>query len=156
MESRLKVAVNRLLLGVHQVVVVQQREHIPELAIPRHTVDLFLRDLSENPASCSLPWTLQTMAGHCGMGITSLSKYCRELVNNGPVAYLAMCRLEHAAKSLRENPRASVTEIAMGAGFNSSQYFATLFRRRFGMAPRDFRSTAGNAPPSPRAVASAR
>ena len=139
MESRLAVAVNRLLLGVHRVVVEQQMENLPELITPRYTVDLFLRDLSENPASCSLPWTLQSMATHCGMGITSLSKFCGELVNNGPVAYLGMCRLEHAAKGLRENQRTSVTDIAMGAGFNSSQYFATAFQRRFGMAPRAYR-----------------
>jgi AraC family L-rhamnose operon regulatory protein RhaS len=139
MESRLAVAVNRLLLGVHRVVVEQQMENLPELITPRYTVELFLRDLSENPASCSLPWTLQSMATHCGMGITSLSKFCGELVNNGPVAYLGMCRLEHAARGLRENQRTSITDIAMGAGFNSSQYFATAFQRRFGMPPRAYR-----------------
>jgi AraC family L-rhamnose operon regulatory protein RhaS len=139
--SRLSVAVNRLFVELMEIVVTQSGEESPELATHRHTVELFLRDLAENPGSCSHPWTLETMASHCGMGITSLSKYCRELVNNGPVAYLNLCRLEHAARQLRES-RHSVTEIALGSGFNSSQYFATAFLRRFGMAPSHYRQVA--------------
>lgn len=33
----------------------------------------------------------------------------------------------------------SVTEIALENGFNSSQYFATQFRRRFYQTPRAYR-----------------
>jgi AraC family L-rhamnose operon regulatory protein RhaS len=142
-ESRLAVAVNRLLVGVVELVEAQQCEELPGLATRRHTVELFLRDLAENPASCSEVWTLQDMAEHCGMGVTSLSKYARELVNNGPVAYLGLCRLEHAARELLANRRVSVTAVAMAAGFNSSQYFATAFQRRFGVAPGEYRRQGG-------------
>jgi len=38
----------------------------------------------------------------------------------------------------------SITEIALACGFNSSQYFATRFRRRFKMSPRQFVSKPGN------------
>ena len=147
--SRLAVAVNRLLVGLLEVVVEQPGEEQPELATLQHTVELFLRDLAENPASCAKAWTLESMAAHCGMGITSLSKYCRELVNNGPVAYLGLCRLEHAARELHENRRASVTEIALAAGFNSSQYFATAFLRRFGVTPSHYRQNSQGSPTTP-------
>lgn len=145
MTSRLAVAVNRLFVELHEVVTAQSPENPSEWALRRHTVDLFLRDLAESAASCSEAWTLESMAAHCGMGITSLSKYCRELVNNGPVAYLGMCRLEHAARKLRESRRTSITEIALEAGFNSSQYFATAFLRRFGMSPGVYRSLGDHA-----------
>jgi AraC family L-rhamnose operon regulatory protein RhaS len=102
-------------------------------------VELFLKDLAENPGSSAEQWTLESMAKQCGMGITAMAKYCRELVNNGPMAYLNLCRLEHAARNLLENPKVSVTDVAMRAGFNSSQYFATLFRKRYQMTPVSYR-----------------
>jgi AraC-like DNA-binding protein len=140
--SRMAVAINRLLVELSELVAAQQVDEKPEFAMRRHTVELFLRDLAENPLSCGEPWTIASMAERCGMGVTSLSKYSRELVNNGPVAYLGLCRLEHAARELIANRRCSVTEVAMAAGFNTSQYFATAFQRRFGMTPGEYRRQA--------------
>lgn len=40
---------------------------------------------------------------------------------------------------LLQRTRLSVTEIALSCGFKQSQYFATLFRRKLGMAPRAWR-----------------
>jgi len=61
-------------------------------------------------------------------------------LNNGPIAFLNLCRLEHAAHALKCNPEKTITEIAMMAGFNSSQYFATAFQRRFQMTPTHWRN----------------
>jgi AraC-like DNA-binding protein len=133
--SRLAVAVNQLLVELLGVVAEPRLGGCPELASRRRTVELFLKDLAENPASSAGPWTLESMAAHCGLGITAMSKYCRELVNAGPVGYLNHCRLEHAAARLRSHPQLSITEVAMGAGFSSSQYFATLFRKRYRTTP---------------------
>jgi AraC-like DNA-binding protein len=140
MSSRLVVAINRLLVELLEVLAQQQLEESPALVSRRRTVELFLNDLTENPASCAETLTLGQMAEQCGMGITAMAKYCRELVNTGPIAYLNQCRLEHAAQGLLESPGASVTEIAMRTGFNSSQYFATLFRKRHKMTPMQYRS----------------
>jgi AraC family L-rhamnose operon regulatory protein RhaS len=52
--------------------------------------------------------------------------------------YLNQCRLERAAQQLRTQPELSVTEIAFANGFNSSQYFATRFRRRYNVSPTRF------------------
>ena len=140
MESRMLVLLNQLLLGILTALTAQQQHQNPELTSRRRTVELFLRDLSENAASTREPWTLDKMAGHCGMGVTAFSKYCRELVNNGPVEYLNQCRLNQAARQLKENNVQSVTEIAFQNGFNSSQYFATVFAKRFGVTPTGYRS----------------
>jgi AraC family L-rhamnose operon regulatory protein RhaS len=137
--SRLAVAVNRLLVELLDVLVEQQQDESPDLVSRRRTVELFLRDLADNPVSAAEPWTVETMASHCGMGVTSMAKYCRELVNCGPMAYLASSRLAHAARELRSDSGVSVTEIAMRAGFNSSQYFATAFLREYGRTPTAYR-----------------
>jgi AraC family L-rhamnose operon regulatory protein RhaS len=59
--------------------------------------------------------------------------------------YLTHCRLEFGAQMLREQPAAAVTDVALTCGFSSSQYFATVFSRRFGCSPREFRMKADGA-----------
>jgi len=136
--SRMIAKLNQLFIGILDALTEQHLEEDPELASRRHTVELFLKDLATNPVSHRGHWTLAQMAAHCGMGVTAFSKYSRELVNVGPMEYLNQCRLEHAARQLQEQPELSVTDVAFANGFNSSQYFATCFRRRFKRSPRQF------------------
>ena len=142
--SRLTTCLNQLFLGLLDALAEQQTQETPDLTARQRTVELFLREVEHNPADSSEPWTCDRMAGHCGMGVTAFSKYCRELVNAGPIEFLNRCRLDRAARQLRENTGRSITEIALACGFNSSQYFATRFRRRFKMSPRQFVSKPGN------------
>jgi AraC family L-rhamnose operon regulatory protein RhaS len=137
--SRMMVNLNQLLIGILDAFTSKQLdENQPDLTPRRRTVELFLKDLADNPVSSGELWTLSQMAKQCGMGVTTFSKYARDLVNVGAMEYLNQCRLDHAARQLRECPEASVTEIAFRNGFNSSQYFATRFRRRFKLSPSQF------------------
>lgn len=145
-ESRMINRLNELLLAILDALTRQQTYQNPELTSRRRTVELFLRDLANNARSSSEPWTLGKMATQCGMGITAFSQHCRELVNTGAVVYLNQCRLEHAARQLRAEDAATVTEIAFQNGFNSSQYFATAFAKRFHCAPRDYRQQHADEP----------
>jgi len=136
--SLMIIKLNQLFIGILDALTEQQFEENPELTSRRRTVELFLKDLAENPVSSGELWTLGQMARQCGMGVTAFSKYARELVNVGPMEYLNQCRLDRAAQQLREQPELSVTDIAFANGFNSSQYFATRFRRRFKLSPSRF------------------
>jgi AraC family L-rhamnose operon regulatory protein RhaS len=138
-ESRILTLLNQLLLGILVALTQQQTHQNPRLTSRRRTVELFLTDLANNRTSSSHLWTLGKMAAQCGMGITAFSKYCRELVNAGPVAYLNQCRLQRAARQLRAQREQPITEIAFEHGFSSSQYFATAFRKHFKASPRDYR-----------------
>jgi AraC-like DNA-binding protein len=104
----------------------------------RRAAELFLKSLEENQANCQDIRMLQQIAKHCGMGITSFTKHTREFVNVGPMEFLKQCRLSHASWQLREQSGASITEICFSNGFNSSQYFATCFRKHFKMSPTEF------------------
>lgn len=136
--SRLIVNLNQLFAGILDALSVQQISEDAEFTSRRRTVEMFLKDLEANPATCRAPWTLAQMSRQCGMGVTAFSKYTRELMNTGPIEFLNQCRLEHAAQDLRRQPQRSVTEIAFANGFNSSQYFATCFRQRFKISPSRF------------------
>ena len=136
--SRLAAHLNQLFLSILEALSEQQTQETPDLTSRQRTVELFLQEVENNPAISSELWTINSMAEHCGMGVTAFSKYCRELVNAGPMEFLNRCRLDRAAQQLREKCGLSITEIAMSCGFNSSQYFATRFRRRFQISPSRF------------------
>jgi len=103
------------------------------------TVQLFLDGLADDAGQLALEWTVPRMARRCGLGVTHFVHHCRQLTNMTPLQYLNHRRLETARRLLSADPPRSVTEIALGCGFNSAQYFATVFRRHFGRSPREFR-----------------
>jgi AraC-like DNA-binding protein len=58
--------------------------------------------------------------------------------NQTPMRFLQDCRLRAARKLLVETDQ-PVTTIALGVGFESPSAFSWLFRKRFGLCPRQFR-----------------
>jgi AraC-like DNA-binding protein len=56
-----------------------------------------------------------------------------------PSAYITDLRLKLAAERLRLGDGRGVTEVAMAVGFNDLTHFGRVFRRRFGVTPRDYR-----------------
>jgi AraC family L-rhamnose operon regulatory protein RhaS len=142
--SCLLIHLNHLLLSLLEALRAQSRRADPALISRRRTVDLFLKDLAANPASLAEQWSLDSLAAHCGVGLTQFVAHCRSLTNLSPVQYLIRCRLEHAARRLRAEPDVTITQIALDCGFATSQYFATVFRRRFGCTPQTWRSGRGD------------
>ena len=137
--SRLTVRLNELFVLVLDMFRANPVPLDELLSSSRRTVELFLRDLMHNPASIEQNWTLLSMANHCGLGVAKFVQECRLITNLSPAQYLQDCRIQAACRLIREYPEKSVTDIAMSCGFSSSQYFATVFRRKVGASPREFR-----------------
>jgi AraC family transcriptional regulator len=55
--------------------------------------------------------------------------------------YVELARMKRASFRLAFRENASVTEIAMDAGYEAPDAFARAFRRRFGQSPSDFRKS---------------
>ena len=131
-ESKLKLYINGLLLAVLEMFA---GEHIPldaYLSSSQRAVQLFLQAL---PDYAGHDWDLAAMAAQSGLSRTQFSEYCKELTGLTPLQYLMRCRIEQATRLLAERPGMSITDIAFACGFNSSQYFATVFRSATGCAP---------------------
>jgi AraC family transcriptional regulator, positive regulator of tynA and feaB len=63
-----------------------------------------------------------------------------------PTAYIQSRRLDHAAQLLAQTRRnAAIAAIAFDSGFNDLSTFCRAFRRKFGIAPRDYRAGARHA-----------
>jgi len=103
----------------------------PYLSSTERTVRLFLESL---PERIHEPWTTDMMAAACGLGRTRFAHYCREMVNASPLEYLTLQRVARA-KQLLQATDLRITDIAFQCGFQSSQYFATVFRRYVGVSP---------------------
>lgn len=81
--------------------------------------------------------SVDTMAEKFGMSRTSFYNKVRGLTGCTPNDYLRDKRLEEAAKMLRENDL-TVSEVSFETGFSSPQYFATIFKKKFGLSPTDY------------------
>jgi AraC family L-rhamnose operon regulatory protein RhaS len=136
--SRLALEINGLLFGILEALRGQPVADEPDLTSAERATEMFLSELE---ASSARPWTLDAMAESAGLGRTRFAHYVRKLRNMTPLEYLAHLRVERARRLMRDGPGLSLTEIGLECGFASSQYFATVFRRMAGHAPREERRT---------------
>ena len=85
------------------------------------------------------PFSVGKLVNHIGYGRSRLFELFRANTGMTPNDYLRRLRLE-AARELLANTSRPVTEIAFKVGFNSSQYFSTVFLQYTGVTPTGFRS----------------
>lgn len=134
--SRLAVLINEALLALLEIFRERKIPLRESLTSAERTLRLFLGELA---ASLDQPWTLETMAESCHMGVTRFVHHFRKLTNMTPTKHLNHARIERACELLASQPEATITEIAFACGFSSSQYFTNVFSRQMRCAPRDYR-----------------
>ena len=81
----------------------------------------------------------------------SVSQFIRRFKSSygsTPINYQLELRFNEASRLLRES-NLSISEISYWSGFESSAYFATAFKRKYAMSPREYRKieNAGNKKP---------
>lgn len=138
-ETRLKVAVNAIMLSLLDRMGEQAPKLDPRLSTSQNTVAIFLRRLVR---AIDQDWTLDAMAEECSLSRTRFADYCKRLTNMSPRQYLQNLRLEQARQRLANDDKESVTEVAFACGFHSSQYFSSAFRKRYGLSPQMSRMAA--------------
>jgi AraC family L-rhamnose operon regulatory protein RhaS len=135
--SRLTVHINELFICLREMLERREPKLDTSLSTSLRTVQLFLETLAEQAAE---DWTLEKMASQCGLGRSRFTHYCRQITNLSPMEYLTQSRLKLAQRMLREDPSLSVLDVAIRCGFQSGQYFATVFKKQYGCTPRDYRT----------------
>ncbi len=135
-ESWIKLYINKflmLLLEMYRMGEVELNESLTESI---RTTEIFLKSLEQ---SIGEPWTLESMAMKCGMGITRFVYYCKQITNLTPMQYLNHLRIVAASEMLLHQPEKSIIDIAIDCGFATSQYFSTVFKKYHGCSPVTFR-----------------
>lgn len=133
--SRIALRVAEILLELADLIENERPVLNPYLTSTERMVERFLSSL---PHRIDEPWTVESMAEACGIGKTRFIHYCKRVVNVSPLEHLTALRIARAEELLTSTGD-SVSEIAFRCGFRSSQYFATVFRRRVGCAPTEVR-----------------
>jgi AraC family transcriptional regulator len=82
---------------------------------------------------------LEELADVAGMSPHYFSELFRKSVGRPPHQYVVSQRIERAKEFLR-NPKHSVLEAGLSAGFQNPSHFARSFRRIVGATPRQFRA----------------
>ena len=135
-ETAVKLGINALILALLQLMRSRKPPLNQHLSSTERVVEIFLQAL---PEYSGYAWTLDQMAGQCGISRSQFSTYCRKLKNMTPVQYVTQCRLEKSAALLVDEPLRTVSEIAYASGFKTSQYFASNFRKHYGKTPGEYR-----------------
>jgi len=135
--TRLKIVINELIIALAEMLENSKPQLDESLSSAKRAVRLFLEEI---PRRIDEPWTLESMAEQCGLGRSAFASCCRQIANASPIDYLTRCRIDEAAKMLRASPEKNITDVAFSCGFQSSQYFATVFRTRFSCTPREWRA----------------
>ncbi len=74
-----------------------------------------------------------TLSELSGLSVSRIQARFKEETGISPADYFVRRRLIEAQKLLRNGK--GITEVAMGMGFSSSQYFSTVFKRYMGVSP---------------------
>ena len=93
--------------------------------------------------------TLAQLARRFEVSAANLSRLFRNEFGVGFSRYLTALRLESAV-ALLNTTNIPVSEVAQRCGFSASGYFIRIFRRHFGVTPRDYRrrERQGEEPPA--------
>ena len=85
------------------------------------------------------PVTVQELAGLCHFSEYHFMRFFKRHMNMTCIEYLNQYRLEMASRQLTET-ELPVTSIALESGFNNISYFNRVFKKKFGVTPKEYRS----------------
>jgi AraC-like DNA-binding protein len=91
--------------------------------------------LHERPAH---PWTLNELAGQAGMSRAALAARFARLVGHAPMQYLALWRMQIAARRLADGS-AKVAAVGREVGYDSEAAFSRAFKKIVGVPPATWR-----------------
>jgi AraC family transcriptional regulator of adaptative response / methylphosphotriester-DNA alkyltransferase methyltransferase len=86
----------------------------------------------------SEPLTLEVLADMCHGSSYHLQRTFKRIKNMTPVEYIQMVRIEHAKVQLNTSDK-SIGEVGILVGLSNTPYFITLFKKKTGYTPLQYR-----------------
>ena len=94
------------------------------------------KELVENNLS-NAEYTIEDFASAMALSRSQLHRKLKALVNSSGSDFINTIRMNYAVELLHRKA-GTISEIAYDAGFNNPNYFAKVFRRKFGMSPSEY------------------
>ena len=82
--------------------------------------------------------TLDMLSQISGTPVSTLIAFFKRTFNQTPTEYIISLRINSACELLRHSNK-SITYISDVSGFNDTNYFSRIFRKKIGLTPRDYR-----------------
>jgi AraC-like DNA-binding protein len=101
-------------------------------------INRVLTMLHEQPA---YPWTLGELARRAAISRAALAARFTHLVGHAPMRYLALWRMQMAARLLADRSM-KVAAVGHEVGYESEAAFSRAFKKLVGMSPAGWRDTA--------------
>jgi AraC-like DNA-binding protein len=95
-------------------------------------VNIAIRYMNDN---CMQRIRINQLSHDLNMSEANFCQYFKRITNMTPNEYLTNVKLEKAKCMLM---RASVTEVAYGLGYENISYFISLFKKRYGITPKQY------------------
>ncbi|MBC8181906.1 response regulator [candidate division KSB1 bacterium] len=82
-------------------------------------------------------FSIEDLAKELGMSYPQLHRKIKALTNETPTLFIRSARMRQAAEFLKEKEH-TISEVAFRVGFEDANYFARIFKKHYGMSPREF------------------
>lgn len=128
-----RMAAGYRLLGV--LLAVGREKAAPDGTLAR--VLSYMKEQAERPLS------MEELAAQAGLSVSHFHRWFRSRTGETPLNWLNGYRLSLASLWLK-NSDCPVSEAAQRAGFDNPFYFSRLFRRKYGVPPREYRRLSRN------------
>ncbi len=88
---------------------------------------------------------VDTLCEEVGISRAHLHRKMKDMTGIPVSEFIRNLRLEQGARMLREQ-KLNITQVAYAVGFSNLGYFSTVFRKHFGVSPREFVEQNGSTP----------
>lgn len=106
-------------------------------ALDRKFMDKFIGLLDKSMQDPDL--NIDKIASEMALSRTSFYRKLKGLTNMAPADFIREYRLRRAAEMIEEGSY-SLSDIAENVGFSNYTHFSVIFKKRFGVSPKDYRS----------------
>ena len=86
----------------------------------------------------------EAFASDMGMSSSSLYNKLRAVTGMNATRFIRDMRMKEACRLVKSTPGIRVSDLAYSVGFNDPKYFATIFKKEFGMQPSEYIESIAN------------
>ena len=98
-------------------------------------VDAIVSFMNENFMQ---PISLARISENAYLSPVYISRVFKELMGESPINYLIRVRLARACERMQQQPDISIRAVAVSVGYDDAYYFSKLFKKHYGISPREY------------------
>ena len=119
--------------GAHKALEAEEQQHSsPDELFIQKAIDCVKQHLDD------ADYDREQFASDMCVSSSTLYNKLRALTGQNVTSFINSIRLKEACRIVRQRPDISMTELSMEVGFNTPKYFTKLFKKEFGMLPREY------------------